>query len=160
MHGGPARAAVHQHPDPACIWLLTKDKSGGLSPNQVNKRARRHEYLFIDARRLGYMKDRVLRDFAPEDIATITDTFHAWQRGEGYEDVAGFCKAASLEEITKHDFVLTPGRYVGAEEQEDDGEPFAEKMARLTEQLREQFAESDRLEAEIKRNLGGLGYEL
>lgn len=145
---------------PACIWLLTKDKSGGLSPNQVRKRARRHEYLFIDARRLGYMKDRVLRDFAPEDIATITDTFHAWQRGEGYEDVAGFCKAASLEEIRKHDFVLTPGRYVGAEEQEDDGEPFAEKMARLTEQLREQFAESDRLEAEIKRNLGGLGYEL
>lgn len=145
---------------PACIWLLTKDKSGGLSPNQVRKRARRHEYLFIDARRLGYMKDRVLRDFAPEDIATITDTFHAWQRGEGYEDVAGFCKAASLEEIEKHDFVLTPGRYVGAEEQEDDGEPFAEKMARLTGQLREQFAESDRLEAEIKRNLGGLGYEL
>ena len=144
---------------PACIWLLTKDKSGGLSPNQVNKRARRHEYLFIDARRLGYMKDRVLRDFTPEDIATITDTFHAWQRGEGYEDVAGFCKAASLEEIRKHDFVLTPGRYVGAEEQEDDGEPFAEKMARLTGQLREQFAESDRLEVEIKRNLGGLGYE-
>ncbi|MFB9146925.1 type I restriction-modification system subunit M [Halomonas alkalicola] len=145
---------------PACIWLLTKDKSGGLSPNQVRKRARRNEYLFIDARRLGYMRDRVLRDFASEDIATITDTFHAWQRGEGYEDVAGFCKAASLEEIKKHDFVLTPGRYVGAEEQEDDGEPFAEKMVRLTGQLREQFAESDRLEAEIKRNLGGLGYDI
>src|SRR5690554_126771 len=145
---------------PACIWLLTKDKSGGLSPNQVNKRARRHEYLFIDARNLGFMRDRVLRDFTNDDIAKIADTFHAWQRGEGYEDVAGFCKAASLEEIRKHDFVLTPGRYVGAEEQEDDGEPFAEKMARLTGQLREQFAESDRLEAEIKRNLGGLGYEL
>ncbi|WP_416137737.1 type I restriction-modification system subunit M [Halomonas sp. HK25] len=145
---------------PACIWLLIKDKSGGLSPNQVRKRARRNEFLFIDARRLGYMKDRVLRDFAPEDLARITDTFHAWQRGEGYEDVAGFCKAASLEEIKKHDFVLTPGRYVGAEEQEEDGEPFAEKMARLTGQLREQFAESERLEAEIKRNLGGLGYEL
>ncbi|MFY0991141.1 type I restriction-modification system subunit M [Halomonas sp. C05BenzN] len=145
---------------PACIWLLTKDKSGGLSPNQVRKRARRSEYLFIDARRLGYMKDRVLRDFTTEDIATISDTFHAWQRGEGYEDVAGFCKAASLEEIAKHDFVLTPGRYVGAEAQEEDGEPFAEKMARLTGQLREQFAESDRLEAEIKRNLGGLGYDI
>lgn len=145
---------------PACIWLLTKDKSGGLSPNQVRKRARRHEYLFIDARGLGYMKDRVLRDFTSEDIATITDTFHAWQRGEGYEDVAGFCKSASLDEIKKHDFVLTPGRYVGAEEQEDDGEPFAEKMARLTEQLREQFAESDRLKEEIRRNLGGLGYDL
>ena len=74
--------------------------------------------------------------------------------------MAGFCYSASLDDIKKHDFVLTPGRYVGAEEQEDDGEPFAEKMTRLTEQLREQFAESERLETEIKRNLGGLGYEL
>ncbi len=105
------------------------------------------------------MRDRVLRDFSKDDIARIADTFHAWQRGEGYEDVAGFCKSASLDEIRKHDFVLTPGRYVGAAEQEDDGEPFAEKMARLTAQLREQLAESARLEAEIKRNLGGLGYE-
>ncbi|MDC8803195.1 class I SAM-dependent DNA methyltransferase [Halomonas pacifica] len=149
---------------PACIWFLTKDKSGGLSPNKVKKRARRQEVLFIDARQLGYMKDRVLRDFTSEDIRKIADTFHAWQRGEEefgtvYEDVPGFCKAATLEEIEKHDFVLTPGRYVGAPEQEDDGEPFAEKMARLTAQLKAQFEESDRLEAEIKRNLGGLGYE-
>ncbi|MCE8039533.1 class I SAM-dependent DNA methyltransferase [Halomonas sp. MCCC 1A11062] len=148
---------------PACIWLLTKDKSGGLSPNKVKKRARRKEVLFIDARQLGYMKDRVLRDFASEDIRKIADTFHAWQRGEedfgtAYEDLPGFCKAATLEEIKKHDFVLTPGRYVGAPEQEDDGEPFAEKMARLTAQLKAQLEESDRLEAEIKRNLGGLGY--
>ena len=104
------------------------------------------------------MRDRVLRDFTNEDIAKIADTFHAWQKGEGYEDIAGFCKSASLDEIKKHDFVLTPGRYVGAVEQENDGEPFAEKMVRLTGQLQEQFAESDRLEAEIKRNLGGLGY--
>lgn len=151
---------------PACIWFLTRDKSGGLSPNKVNKRARRGEVLFIDARSIGYMKGRVLRDFADDDIATITDTFHAWQKGESdaqkaaYEDVAGFCKSATLDEIKKHDFVLTPGRYVGAPEQEDDGEPFAEKMARLTGQLKEQFAESERLEGEIKRNLGGLGYEL
>lgn len=149
---------------PACIWLLTKDKSGGLSPNKVNKRARRGEVLFIDARQLGYMKDRVLRDFTTEDIRKISDTFHSWQRGEehfgtAYEDVPGFCKAATLEEIKKHDFVLTPGRYVGAPELEDDGEPFAEKMARLTTQLKAQFEESDRLEAEIKRNLRGLGYE-
>ena len=148
---------------PACIWFLTKDKSGGLSPNKVKKRIRRKEVLFIDARQLGYMRDRVLRDFTSEDIRKIADTFHAWQRGEeefgtAYEDVPGFCKAASLEEIQKHDFVLTPGRYVGAPEQEDDGEPFAEKMARLTAQLKVQFEESDRLEAEIKRNLGGLGY--
>ncbi len=150
---------------PACIWLLTKDKSGGLSPNKVKKRARRGEVLFIDARQLGYMKDRVLRDFTTEDIRKISDTFHSWQRGEehfgtAYEDVPGFCKAATLEEIKKHDFVLTPGRYVGAPELEDDGEPFAEKMARLTTQLKAQFEESDRLAAEIKRNLGGLGYEL
>ena len=116
------------------------------------------------------MRDRVLRDFTNDDIAKIADTFHAWQRtpghsGEGgnpeaYQDIAGFCKSVSLDEIRKHDFVLTPGRYVGAPEQEDDGEPFTEKMARLTEQLREQFAESDRLEEEIRRNLGGLGYDL
>ena len=145
---------------PACIWFLTKDKSGGLSTNQVKKRARRGEVLFIDARHIGYMRDRVLRDFTADDIARITDTFHAWQQSDSYEDVAGFCKSASLDDIKKHDFVLTPGRYVGAPEQEDDGEPFAEKMARLTGQLREQFAESERLEAEIKRNLGGLGYDL
>ncbi|MGM0982976.1 MAG: type I restriction-modification system subunit M [Pseudomonadota bacterium] len=150
---------------PACIWLLTKDKSGGLSPNQLKKRTRRGEVLFIDARQLGYMKDRVLRDFTAEDIRQIADTFHAWQRGEeafdtAYEDVAGFCKSATLDEIKKHDFVLTPGRYVGAVEQEDDGEPFAEKMARLSSQLKKQFEESNRLETEIKRNLGGLGYEL
>ena len=124
------------------------------------KRDRRKEYLFIDARNLGYMRDRVLRDFTGEDIAKVADIFHAWQRGEGYEDIAGFCKSVDLDEIKKHDFVLTPGRYVGAAEQEDDGEPFAEKMARLTSQLTEQFAESERLEAEIKRNLGGLGYDI
>jgi type I restriction enzyme M protein len=147
---------------PACIWFLTKDKSNGIVRSQ-KKRDRRGEILFIDARNLGYMKDRVLRDFTEQDIARITDTFHAWQmgtfdNGDAYHDIAGFCKSATLDEITKHDFVLTPGRYVGAEEQEDDGEPFAEKMARLTAQLQEQFAESARLEAEIKKNLGGLGY--
>ena len=81
-------------------------------------------------------------------------------RGNDYEDVAGFCYSASLDDLKKHDFVLTPGRYVGAEEQEDDGEPFADKMARLTSTLKEQFAESSRLEAEIKNNLAGLGYDL
>ena len=141
---------------PACIWFLTRDKANGMVRNE-KKRDRREEFLFIDARNLGFMRDRVLRDFTNEDIAKIADTFHAWQRGEGYEDVAGFCKSASLDEIKKHDFVLTPGRYVGAQAQEEDGEPFAEKMARLTEQLRGQFADSDRLEAEHKRNWGGAG---
>ncbi|KFZ29912.1 restriction endonuclease HindVIIP subunit M [Pseudidiomarina atlantica] len=144
---------------PACIWFLTKDKANGMVRND-KKRDRRGEFLFIDARELGYMKDRVLRDFTNDDIAKVANTFHAWQRDEGYEDIAGFCKSVNLADIKNHDFVLTPGRYVGAKEQEDDGEPFNEKMARLTAQLSEQFAESDRLEAEIKRNLGGLGYEL
>src|SRR5690606_36623390 len=144
---------------PACIWFLTKDKANGMLRSE-KKRDRRGEFLFIDARNLGYMRDRVLRDLTNDDVAKIADTSHAWQRGEGCEDVAGSCKSASLDEIKKHDFVLTPGRYVGAQEEEDDGEPFAEKMARLTEQLREQFAESDRLEAEIKRNFGGLGYDI
>ena len=157
---------------PACIWFLTKDKSG----KDGKKRDRRDDILFIDARNTGYMKDRALRDFTPEDIRKVADTFHAWRRagaqvprrpgmaesglqGEAYEDVAGFCASVDFQIIAKHDFVLTPGRYVGATEQEDDGEPFAEKLARLTGQLKAQFDESDRLEAAIKRNLGGLGYE-
>ncbi|MBZ5877159.1 type I restriction-modification system subunit M [Chromohalobacter israelensis] len=146
---------------PACIWFLTKDKTGGFSPNGVEKRRRKGEVLFIDARQQGYMKDRVLRDFDDKkDIAKIVDTFHTWQRTDAFEDVPGFCASTDLGTIEKHDFVLTPGRYVGAAAQEEDDEPFADKMARLTAQLKDQFEESDRLEGEIKRNLGGLGYEL
>lgn len=143
---------------PACIWFLTRDKRNGLALNKA-KRDRRGQFLFIDARQLGYMKDRVLRDFTVDDIKKIADTFHAWQMGEGYEDVPGFCYSASLDDIRKHEHVLTPGRYVGAEEQEDDGEVFADKMSRLTTQLAEQFAESAKLEGEIKKNLAELGYE-
>ena len=143
---------------PACIWFLTRDKRNGLALNKT-KRDRRGEYLFIDARQLGYMKDRVLRDFTVDDIKIVADTFHAWQLGEGYEDVAGFCYSASLEDIRKHEHVLTPGRYVGAEEQEEDGEAFSDKMARLTTQLAVQFAESAKLESEIRKNLAGLGYK-
>jgi type I restriction enzyme M protein len=151
---------------PACIWFLTRSKQARGSLGD-----RSGKVLFIDARNLGYMKDRVLRDFKPEDIAKVADTFHAWQGSpdrhsreggnpEGYEDIPGFCKSASLEEIQKHDFVLTPGRYVGAADEVEDGEPFAEKMARLTAQLQEQFARSGELEGQIKRNLAGLGYEI
>lgn len=104
------------------------------------------------------MKDRVLRDFTTADIAKIADTFHAWQQGKKYEDQAAFCYSANLTDIEKNDFVLTPGRYVGAAEVEDDGIPFGEKMAGLTAKLKVQFEESDRLEAEIKKNLAGLGY--
>ncbi|EGQ9279507.1 type I restriction-modification system subunit M [Vibrio vulnificus] len=145
---------------PACIWFLTKNKKGGTSPTQKGKRDRRGETLFIDARNLGFMKDRVLRDFTGDDIAKIANVFHAWQSGTGYEDEKGFCFSAKLEDMQKHDYVLTPGRYVGAAEAEEDSEPFADKMQRLTAQLKAQFAESDRLEKAIKENLAGIGYEL
>lgn len=145
---------------PACIWFLTKNKKGGGSATQKGKRDRRGETLFIDARNLGFMKDRVLRDFTSDDIAKIANVFHAWQSGTGYEDEKGFCFSAKLEDLQKHDFVLTPGRYVGAVDAEEDSEPFADKMQRLTAQLKAQFAESDRLEKAIKENLAGIGYEL
>ncbi|OMP91929.1 N-6 DNA methylase, partial [Haemophilus influenzae] len=132
---------------PACIWFLNRNKK------------RQGEVLFIDARQIGYMKDRVLRDFTADDIAKIANILHAWQQSAGYEDQAAFCKSATLEEIKDNDFVLTPGRYVGTAEQEDDGVPFAEKMQNLTALLKEQFAKSAELEAEIKKNLGRLGYE-
>ena len=141
---------------PACIWFLTKDKSAKNS-----KRDRRGEVLFIDARNLGYMKDRVLRDFKDEDTKQIVDTFHNWQKEWSEENnQAGFSFSADLPAIQKHDFVLTPGRYVGAEAEKDDGIPFAEKMATLTSQLKTQFEENDKLEAQIKKNLAGIGYEL
>jgi len=142
---------------PASIWFLTKDKANGFDLGK-KKRDRREQFLFIDARQLGYMKDRVLRDFTLDDIKKVADTFHAWQHGDGYEDVPGFCYSASITDIRKHEHVLTPGRYVGAKEQEDDGEPFADTMARLTTQLAEQFGESAKLEGEIKKNLAELGY--
>lgn len=150
---------------PACIWFLTNNKGARTDKAGRKLRYRKGEVLFIDARHLGYMKDRVLRDFTMDDISRVADVFHAWKTGDvvngvSYEDQAGFCKSASLEEITKHDFVLTPGRYVGAADEEEDGIPFAEKMATLTDKLSEQFAESAKLEAEIKKNLAGLGYEI
>ncbi len=154
---------------PACIWFLSKDKANGFAYD-TRKRDRRGEVLFIDTRDVGYMKDRVLRDFTDEDIERITSTFHNWQEGKaakeadnstesaGYKDVAGFCYSASLEDIQKYDYVLTPGRYVGATEVEEDSEPFADKMTRLTATLSEQFAQSNELEQDIKKNLAGLGY--
>ncbi len=150
---------------PACIWFLTKNKKARTDKSGRKLRDRKGEVLFIDARNLGYMKDRVLRDFTGDDIQKVADLYHAWKTGEevngvAYADQAGFCKSATLAEIKKHDFVLTPGRYVGAAEELDDGVPFGEKMAALTTKLSEQFAESATLEAEIKKNLAGLGYEL
>ncbi len=140
---------------PACIWFLTRSKSA-----RNGTRDRKGETLFIDARNLGYMKDRVLRDFAPADIRKIADTFHAWKKGENYADEAGYCKAAKLADIKKHDYVLTPGRYVGAAEQEADGEAFEDKMARLTAALNDQFTQSAKLEQTIRANLSALGFPL
>ena len=194
---------------PACLWFLSRDRSGA---------ERRDETLFIDARKLGHMIDRTRRDLSPEDIARVANTYHAWRnrtlssaatpsplKGEGwgegegggapipptgssgpqlpdeptppqggsdgtaqggsdvtgeqaYADIPGFCKSATIEEIRKHGHVLTPGRYVGAAPQEDDGEPFEEKMARLTKQWREQQAEAQRLDAAIEENLARLGF--
>ena len=140
---------------PACLWFLARDRKNGKF------RDRRGHVLFIDARKLGRMVDRTHRELTDEEVARIANTYHAW-RGEKeageYADVPGFCKSATLEEVRKHGHVLTPGRYVGAEAQEDDGEPFEEKMKRLTATLREQQAEAAKLDAAIAANLKELGY--
>ncbi|MBN1322422.1 MAG: SAM-dependent DNA methyltransferase [Methanotrichaceae archaeon] len=140
---------------PACLWFLAREKKNGRF------RDRRGETLFLDARKMGILIDRVHRELTDEEIARIAGTYHAWRgdpaAGE-YEDLPGFCRSAGIDEIKKNGYVLTPGRYVGAEAEEEDGEPFEEKMKRLTAKLSEQFAESARLEAEIQANLEGLGY--
>jgi len=156
---------------PVCLWFLTRNKNDG------KRRDRRKETLFIDARKLGTLIDRVHRELTDEDIAKITSTYHAWRgdpltpsplQGEGgdggrtveYSDIPGLCKSADLDLIKQHGHVLTPGRYVGAEEIEDNGEPFEEKMTRLVAELNGQFAESAKLEKAIRQNLKGLGHAL
>jgi type I restriction enzyme M protein len=143
---------------PVCLWFLTRGKASGKG--RAKQRQRKGETLFIDARKLGTMVDRVHRELTEADIDRIVGTYHKWRGDAGgkYEDVPGFCKSSDLKEITGHGFVLTPGQYVGAEEVEDDGEPFPEKMARLATELNLQFAESARLEKAVKANLKGLGY--
>ena len=140
---------------PVCLWFLARSKKNGRF------RDRRGETLFIDARKLGTMADRTHRELTDDDLAKIAGTYHAW-RGDkdagAYADMAGFCKAAKLDDIRAHGHVLTPGRYVGAEALADDGEPFAAKMQRLTATLREQQAEAAKLDAAIAANLKELGY--
>ena len=154
---------------PACLWFLARNRKNRQSSG------RHGEILFIDARKLGRMVDRTHRELTAADIARITNTYHAWRnhfptpsQGEGqdgdettdaYTDIPGFCKSAPLAEVRKHGYVLTPGRYVGAEAQEDDGEPFEHKMQRLTAQWREQRAESTRLDTAIEANLQKLGFK-
>ena len=132
---------------PVTLWFISKNKK------QKNKT------LFIDDRKMGHMVDRKHRDFTPEDIQKLADAFTAFEEGT-LEDVKGFCAVATTQDIAKQDYILTPGRYVGIEEVEDDGEPFEEKMARLTGELSEMFAKSHELEDEIRRKLGAIGYEI
>lgn len=132
---------------PVTLWFITKGKK------QTGKT------LFIDARKMGYMVDRKHRDFTDEDIQKLADTFTSFQNGT-LENVKGFCAVVSTEDIAKQDYILTPGRYVGIEEQEDDGEPFEDKMNRLTSELSEMFSKSNELQNEIREKLGAIGYEI
>lgn len=140
---------------PVCLWFLTRNKNNGKF------RDRRGQTLFIDARKLGSLVDRVHRELSDNDIKQIADTYHAW-RGDPssgtYEDIPGFCRIAIIEEIRTHNYILTPGRYVGAADLEEDDEPFEEKMAKLTATLKEQMEKSDKLNQIILDNLGDIGY--
>ena len=134
---------------PVCLWFVSKDREN-----------RKDKILFIDARKMGTMVTRKHRELSDDEIKTIYDTYHNWRdEKKEFEDVQGFCKSANIEELRGHEYILTPGRYVGIEEVEDDGEPFDEKMTRLTEELAEMFAKSHSLEDEIKKRLGAIGYE-
>ena len=132
---------------PVSLWFISRNK------------AQKGKTLFIDARKMGTMVNRRLREMTDEDIARISATFVAFDEGK-LEDVKGYCAAVSMEDIAKQDYILTPGRYVGIEEQEDDGEPFEEKMARLTGELSEMFKRSHELEGEIRKRLGAIGYDI
>ncbi len=141
---------------PVCLWIIARDKKNGRF------RDRRGQTLFIDARKLGTMIDRVHRELTDEDIRKIADTYHAWRGDKDcqvkYADIPGFCKSATIDDIRQHNHILTPGRYVGAAEVEDDGEPFEEKMARLTAALREQTEQAAKLDKLIWANLEDIGY--
>ncbi|BDD02411.1 DNA methyltransferase (plasmid) [Persicobacter psychrovividus] len=148
---------------PVCLWFMTKNKQAQtFNDDRQNYRNREGETLFIDARNMGSMISRTQKELTADDIAEIARTYHAW-RGETkdgeYEDVAGFCKSARLEDIQKNDYVLTPGRYVGVAEEEDDGIPFEEKMGTLSKDLFQQMEQSEKLDQAIRENLKMLGYE-
>lgn len=132
---------------PACLWFISRDKK------------QKGKTVFIDARKMGTLIDRKHRDFSSEDIEKIAETFEAFQNGE-LEEIKGFCAVVETADIEKQDYVLTPGRYVGIEEQEDDGIPFEEKMEKLTSELSVMFARSHELETEIKERLGAIGFEI
>jgi len=140
---------------PACLWFISRDRKNSKF------RDRRGESLFIDVRNMGAMIDRRHRELTDDDINKIASVYHSWRKKEGkYKDIPGFCKSAKLEEIRKNGHILTPGRYVGTEEMEEDKEAFEDKMKKLTQELAGQFEKSKELEKEIKNNLKGLGYEV
>lgn len=135
---------------PACIWFLRRER-----------KTRKNEILFIDASEMGYLEDRVHRVLAEEDINKISDTYHNWRKNpDNYKDIQGFCKSAQRDEVEKHGFVLTPGRFVGIKDAIDDGVPFEEKMKKLTSTLKEQFAKEELMNAEIKKQLAKIGFSL
>lgn len=135
---------------PVSLWIMRK----GKNENTKGKT------LFIDARKFGFMVDRRTKELSQEDIEKIASTYRNWRQGKGYEDILGFCKEASISEIAEQDYILTPGRYVGIEEVEEDGEPFEEKMTKLTTELSGLFKKSHVLEEEIRKKLGAIGYEV
>jgi type I restriction enzyme M protein len=140
---------------PACIWFISRKRTGN------GDRKRTGEILFIDASEIGFMADRTHREFTEKDVAKVSETYHEWRKQNGkYEDIKGFCKSANLEEIAKHNFVLTPGRYAGIKDEEDDGIPFEEKMAELTKALAQQMAREKVLDDEIKKQLKNIGIGL
>lgn len=140
---------------PACLWFISRKRAGN------GNRKRTGEILFIDASELGHMEDRTHRVFTDDDVAKITQTYHEWRKKEGqYQDLKGFCKSASMQEIQKHRFVLTPGRYVGIPDEKDDGVPFEEKMRELTATLEQQMKEGKRLDEEIKKQLANVGFKI
>jgi type I restriction enzyme M protein len=171
-------------PIPVCLWFLTKNKKGGANnASAARTRNREGETLFIDARKIGSMISRTQKELDADDIAAITKTYHAWRsasandeysvisdelktqhsalithNSSAYADIAGYCKSATLEDMRKHDYVLTPGRYVGAAALEDDGIPFETKMTEMSQTLYGQMAESAKLDEVIRKNLEGLGY--
>lgn len=140
---------------PACIWFISRKRTGNGDRKRVG------EILFIDASEVGHMADKTHREFSEDDMARVAGTYHEWRKRDGkYEDIKGFCKSAGIAEITKHNFVLTPGRYVGIEDEIDDGIPFADKIAGLTATLASQMAEEKKLDEEIKKQLKNVGFDL
>jgi type I restriction enzyme M protein len=150
---------------PVCLWFISKDKKGNDEKGLLKRRDRQGETLFIDAREMGTMVDRTIKELTNDDIATITETYHIWRgeelaadNSETYQDIAGYCKSATLDDMKANDYVLTPGRYVGTAEIEDDGIPFETKMRELSQALYSQMSQAEELDKAIRKNLEVLGY--